>query len=122
MDSFENQVGVSNTKCILLRNQNKNGMLGILRMSSEKHTYPKKQKHMLFENIIHFLQKDETLQKLHLYILDPLLNHILERVFPYIVLTCVLFGLLLILVMCTFAVLLLQMKNASSPGSTLYPV
>ena len=91
-------------------------------MSSEKHTNPRKQKHMLFENVIHFLQKDETLQKLHLYILDPLLNHILERVFPYIVLTCVLFGLLLILAMCTFAVLLLQMKNASSPGITLYPV
>lgn len=91
-------------------------------MSAEKHTYGKKQKNMLFENVIHFLQKDETLQKLHLYILDPLLNHILERVFPYIVLTCVLFGLLLILAMCTFAVVLLQMKNASSPGALLYPV
>jgi hypothetical protein len=88
----------------------------------EKHPYAKKQKNMLFENVIHFLQKDETLQKLHLYILDPLLNHILERVFPYIVLTCVLFGLLLILAMCTFGVVLLQMKNASSPVSVLYPV
>jgi len=90
-------------------------------MAAEKPVHTKHQKNMLFENIIHFLQKDETLQKLHLYILDPLLNHILERVFPYIVLTCVLFGLLLILAMCTFAVVLLQMKNASSPDSLLYP-
>ena len=62
-----------------------------------------------------YLQKEETLTKLHLYVMDPLLNHILERVFPYIVLTCVLFGLLLIVAMCTFAVVLMQMRNASGP-------
>jgi hypothetical protein len=87
---------------------------------ADKNTSVKNQKSMLFEHVIHFLQKAETLQKLHLYILDPLLNHILERVFPYIVLTCVLFGLLLILAMCTFAVVLLQMRNASSPVGVLY--
>jgi hypothetical protein len=81
----------------------------------------KKEKNLLLEKVIHFLQKDETLQKLHLYVLDPLLNHILERVFPYIVLTCVLFGLLLFLAMCTFGVLLLQMKNASGPINVFRP-
>lgn len=75
----------------------------------------------LLEKVIVFLQKEDTLSKLHLYVLDPLLNHILERVFPYIVLTCVLFGLLLILAMCTFAVLLLQMKNASSGINVFHP-
>lgn len=82
----------------------------------------KKQKHQLFEKVIMFLQKEETLQKLHLFILDPLLNHILERVFPYIVLTCVLFGLLLILAMCTFAVVVLQMRNASGGINVFRPV
>ena len=81
----------------------------------------KKEKNLILEKVIHYLQKDETLQKLHYYILDPLLNHILERVFPYIVLTCVLFGLLLILAMCTFAVVLLQMKNASIPINVFRP-
>ena len=87
----------------------------------DKAGFQKREKNILFEKVIHFLQKDETLQKLHLYILDPLLNHILERVFPYIVLTCVLFGLLLILAMCTFAVVLLQMKNASGPTNVFHP-
>lgn len=68
----------------------------------------------ILEKVIMYLQKEDTLQKLHLFVLDPLLNHILERVFPYIVLTCVLFGLLLILAMCTFGIVVLQMKNASS--------
>ena len=81
----------------------------------EKKTSP------MLEKVIMFLQKEDTLQKLHLFVLDPLLNHILERVFPYIVLTCVLFGLLLILAMCTFAVLLLQMRNASGGINVFRP-
>lgn len=82
----------------------------------------KKDKSLLLEKVIMYLQKEETLQKLHLFVLDPLLNHILERVFPYIVLTCVLFGLLLILAMCTFAVVVLQMKNASGSVNVFRPV
>ena len=54
--------------------------------------------------------------------MDPLLNHILERVFPYIVLTCVLFGLLLIVAMCTFAVVLMQMRNASGNINVFTPL
>jgi len=61
-----------------------------------------------------YLQKEETLKQLHHYVVDPVLNHILERVFPYIVLTCVLFGLLLIFAMCTFVVVLLQMRGAGA--------
>ena len=75
----------------------------------------------LLEKVIMFLQKEDTLQKLHLFVLDPLLNHILERVFPYIVLTCVLFGLLLILAMCTFAMVVLQMRNASGGINVFRP-
>jgi hypothetical protein len=82
----------------------------------------KKEKQPLLERVIMYLQKDETLKKLHHYVMDPLLNHILERVFPYFVLTCVLFALLLILVMCIFAIVVLQMRNASSIPSVLHPL
>lgn len=91
-------------------------------MSSKKENPEKKDKSQLLEKVIMYLQKEETLQKLHLFVLDPLLNHILERVFPYIVLTCVLFGLLLILAMCTFAAVVLQMKNASGNVNVFRPV
>lgn len=75
----------------------------------------------LLEKVIMYLQKEDTLQKLHLFVVDPLLNHILERVFPYIVLTCVLFGLLLILAMCTFGAVVLQMRNASTAINVFRP-
>ena len=80
------------------------------------------EKQPMIERIIMYLQKEESLKKLHHYVMDPLLNHILERVFPYIVLTCVLFGLLLILAMCTFAAVVLQIKNASSLPNVFAPM
>ena len=66
------------------------------------------------EKTIQFLQSDEIIQKIHFFVIDPVLNHILERIFPYIILSCVLFGLLLILAISTFAIAFIQIKNASS--------
>jgi len=63
------------------------------------------------EKSIVFLNRDETRKRLQLYLIDPLLNHIMERVFPYIVLTCVLFTLLLIVAMLTFGMLVIQTRS-----------
>lgn len=70
----------------------------------------------LLEKSIHMLNRDDTRKKLQLYLIDPLLNHIMERVFPYIVLTCALFTLLLIVAMLTFGMLIVQTR------STFWPV
>lgn len=70
----------------------------------------------LMEKSIHLLNRDDTRKKLQLYLIDPLLNHIMERVFPYIVLTCALFTLLLIVAMLTFGMLIVQTR------STLWPL
>jgi hypothetical protein len=80
-------------------------------------TTEKQPRNQFMERIIMYLQKEETLKQLHHYVVDPVLNHILERVFPYIVLTCVLFGLLLIFAMCTFVVVLLQMRGTAGAGA-----
>jgi bifunctional UDP-N-acetylglucosamine pyrophosphorylase/glucosamine-1-phosphate N-acetyltransferase len=50
-------------------------------------------------------------------IIDPLLNHVMKRVFPYIILTCVLFILLLLVVLLTLGIIVFQMrKNSVLPG------
>ncbi len=69
----------------------------------------------LLEKSIHVLNRDDTRKKLQLYLIDPLLNHIMERVFPYIVLTCALFTLLLIVAMLTFGMLIVQTRSAIWP-------
>jgi hypothetical protein len=69
----------------------------------------------LMEKSIHMLNRDDTRKKLQLYLIDPLLNHIMERVFPYIVLTCALFTLLLIVAMLTFGMLIVQTRSSIWP-------
>ena len=69
----------------------------------------------LMEKSIHLLNRDDNRKKLQLYLIDPLLNHIMERVFPYIVLTCALFTLLLIVAMLTFGMLIVQTRSSLWP-------
>jgi fatty-acid desaturase len=68
------------------------------------------------EKAIVFINEPTTKERIQHYLLDPLLNHVMERVFPYIILTCVLFTLLLIVAMLTFAMVFIQMRQPI-PGS-----
>jgi hypothetical protein len=50
------------------------------------------------------LNNDENRKYIQIYLIEPMLNHILERVFPYIILTTVLFILMIlcIVTICIF--------------------
>jgi hypothetical protein len=74
------------------------------------------------EKAIHMINRDTTRKKLQLYLIDPLLNHVMERVFPYIVLTCVLFTLLLIFVMLTFGMLVIQHRSVPFSALNMIPL
>lgn len=67
------------------------------------------------EKAIVFLHEPTTKERIQHYLIDPLLNHVMDRVFPYIVLTCVLFTLLLIVAMLTFAMVFIQMRQPPGP-------
>lgn len=73
----------------------------------------------MMEKSIHILNREDTRKKLQIYLIDPLLNHVLERVFPYIILICVLFALLLIVAMMTFGMLILQQRPLLWTAATL---
>ena len=84
-------------------------------------TKPEKPSFMeqLMEKSIHILNREDTRKKLQIYLIDPLLNHVIERVFPYIILICVLFALLLIVAMMTFGMLILQHRPLLWAAATL---
>jgi hypothetical protein len=46
-------------------------------------------------------------------LLDPLLNHVLNRIFPYIILTCVLFVLLLVVILITLGIFIFHIRSGS---------
>ena len=57
------------------------------------------------------LHNEENKRLVQLYLIDPILNHIMDRVFPYIILTCALFSLLVILVGLTFVLILMKVGS-----------
>lgn len=70
--------------------------------------------------VIQFLGKQEIQERLKQEVVDPVLNHVMKRVFPYIILICVLFVLLLLVVLLTLGVIIFQLR--SMPGAVVGPV
>ena len=42
------------------------------------------------------LSNEETKKYIQIYLIDPILNHVLDRLFPYIIVSCVLIIILII--------------------------
>ena len=78
-------------------------------MSSES-TPKKSTVHKWVEKMAVHLHNEENKRLVQLYLIDPILNHVMDRVFPYIILTCSLFSLLVILVGLTFVILLMKVS------------
>jgi len=72
------------------------------------------------QRMIQYIGKEEIRQKLNDDIIDPLLDHVMKRVFPYIILTCVLFILLLLVVLLTLGIIIFHLRNPLPiPGTVL---
>ena len=63
------------------------------------------------QRVIQYIGKEEIRQKLNDDVIDPLLDHVMKRVFPYIILTCVLFILLLLVVLLTLGIIIFHLRN-----------
>jgi hypothetical protein len=83
-------------------------------MSGEAQQKPAKSAiHKWIEKMAVHLHNEENKRLVQLYVVDPILNHVMDRVFPYIILTCALFSLLVILVGLTFVILLMKVSPAA---------
>jgi len=67
-------------------------------------------KDALLQKVFRYINREETRKQIQVFLLDPMLNHIMERVFPYILLICVFFAVLLLLVVSTL-VILFQLRS-----------
>ncbi len=56
----------------------------------------------LLEKCIIEIKKQENMDKIHTNVLDPLIDYILERLYPYIMVTCIMFILMLIFLILVF--------------------
>ena len=71
----------------------------------------------LWQKLFMFINREETRKQIQMFLVDPLLNHVMERILPYILLSCVFLVILLLLVMLTLGIVLFHFRN--SPPSTL---
>ena len=65
----------------------------------------------LAEKWIQYFERESVQASVRKRVIDPILNHILKRVFPYIILICVMFVLLLLAVLITLGTILFQIRS-----------
>ena len=86
---------------------------------------PKKKPTMwegMIEKSIVLLNDSENQKRIKHFVIDPVLTHVMNRMFPYILLICVLFTLLLVVAMLTFAIVFLQMRQSGASSlDTILP-
>ena len=58
------------------------------------------------------IQTDENKKMIHVFLVDPILNHILERIFPYVLILCVLFVVLTIMITLTLLLVFTRLPAA----------
>ena len=68
----------------------------------------------IIDRTIHVLQNDMLKKKIQLLVLQPFLQYFIELFFPYIIIVCVVFGLLIILLISILA--LLVFKKGEMPA------
>ena len=57
------------------------------------------------------LNNDESRKYIQIYLIDPLMNHVLERIFPYIIITSVLFIILILCIITICVFIYYNIKN-----------
>ncbi len=60
-----------------------------------------------------YLQTEENQKWLQVFILDPIINHIFQRLFPYVLLFSILFVILIIFVSYTFYIVFVNIPKHS---------
>jgi len=68
----------------------------------------------LIDKIIQMLQNDMLKSKIQLLILQPFLQYIIELLFPYVIIICVIIGLMIVMMISIISLLLFQMRNELS--------
>jgi hypothetical protein len=76
----------------------------------------------IFDKFVSYIETEKVQNAINKKLLNPILNHVLKRMFPYIVLICIMFILLLLSVLITLGVILFQTRLDYRPNMNSVPV
>lgn len=71
----------------------------------------------MFQKWVVFFEKESVRKSIETRVVDPILKHILKQVFPYILLICIMFILLLFAVLITLGVVVFQYRSGLGPAA-----
>ena len=82
--------------------------------STTSHPSPPKQAwfHKWIQKLSQILQTEENKKMMQVFLIDPILNHILDRIFPYVLILCVLFVVLTIMISLTLIIVFTRVPAA----------
>jgi hypothetical protein len=75
--------------------------------------------HSILNTGIQFFQEPKNRERIQSQCIDPLLHHILDRVFPYIILTCILFSLILLMSLTSVGLLIFHIRYVSQSAAMI---
>ncbi len=70
--------------------------------------------HKWIQKLSQILQTEENKKMMQVFLIDPILNHILDRIFPYVLILCVLFVVLTIMISLTLLIVFTRVPAAFS--------
>jgi hypothetical protein len=67
----------------------------------------------ILDRAVEFFQEPKNRERIQQNCLDPMLRYLLDRMFPYIILTCILFSLILLMSLTSVGLLIFQLHMSS---------
>jgi len=69
------------------------------------------------DKTIQMVQNDMVKKKIQLLILEPFLQYVIELVFPYVMIICVIFGLMIVMMAGILGLLVFRLNSLPSIGA-----
>ena len=66
------------------------------------------------DRAIQMLQNDTLKKKIQIMVLEPFLQNMIELIFPYVIILCVVFGLMILLMVSTLGLLVYRLSGSSA--------
>lgn len=81
-------------------------------------TAPGTMVYSILDRAVAFFQEPKNRERIQTQCIDPLIRHILDRLFPYLILFCIIFSLILLMSLTSVIILIFQLRQSMFPPIT----
>ncbi len=71
----------------------------------------------MLQKWVDYFEREAVQQTIRTRLVDPILSYVLRQIFPYIMLICIMFSILLLSSLLTLGILIMQFRKPAAPAS-----